>query len=202
MIGLERLIKVFGLSVNQIAKELGIGKQTIYDWFKEKRKIPKERVEQLLRIPEFSHINKDLFQREVGGTEELEITLAHIQYLSARDSEEVLEEDETYLVIDSYSRQREGLERELQIVRDLKRTKALLWNDNYLEELDYSVVSEEYSLALSILNATFEQTHPEKIKVVTDLLKFISVNEITQGLKKDLKTFYQEHDMYGGGGLG
>ncbi|MBU8689502.1 helix-turn-helix domain-containing protein [Priestia megaterium] len=204
IIGLERLIKTFGFSINQIAQELGIGKQTVYDWLKGKRKIPKERIEQLSKIPEFNHINKNLFQKEIDENTELEITLAHLNYLSARDSEEIVDEDGNIFILDPHAQSRRAMELHTpdESEDELKRTRALLHNDtDYLIGLNHSI-DEIYSLALAALNGTFQQNDSSKIKAVTDLLILINMNKMTDELDKDVKELLKKHDILGGGMFG
>ncbi|TVX83304.1 helix-turn-helix domain-containing protein [Peribacillus simplex] len=204
IIGLERLIKTFGFSINQIAQELGIGKQTVYDWLKGKRKIPKERIEQLSKIPEFDHIDKKLFQKEIDEATELEITLAHLNYLSARDSEEIVDEDGNVFILDPHAQSRRAMEMHMldESEEELKRTRALLHNDtDYLSGLNHSI-GESYSLALAALNGIFQQNDASKIKAVTDLLVLINMNDMTDELDKGLKELLKKHDILGGGMFG
>ncbi|WP_404323940.1 helix-turn-helix domain-containing protein [Cytobacillus firmus] len=195
IIGLEKLAKTFGLSVNQIAQELGIGRQTVYDWLKGKRKIPKERIEQLSKIPEFSHVNKDLFQKEIVEADELEIELAYFQHLSAKHSEELVDEEGIPFTLDPYYQDRVAIEALKERAEEIRRTKELLQDDSYLEELN-SFANEHYSLALAALNGTFQQKNADKIKVVTDLFRFINTNDMTNKLNKDLKELLQKHDKF------
>lgn len=197
IIGLEKLAKTFGLSVNQIAQELGIGRQTVYDWLKGKRKIPKERIEQLSKIPEFSHVNKDLFQKEIDEADELEIELAYFQYLSAKHSEELVDEEGIPFTLDPYYQDRVAIEILKEREKELKITKSFLQDDSYMEELN-SFTNERYLLALATLNGTFQQKNVEKIEVLTELLRFINMNDITNELNKDLKELLQKHDMFSG----
>ncbi|TDL30705.1 helix-turn-helix domain-containing protein [Jeotgalibacillus sp. S-D1] len=197
IIGLEKLAKTFGLSVNQIAKELGIGRQTIYDWLKGKRKIPKERIEQLSKLSEFSHVNKDLFQKEIDEVDELEIERAYFQELSAKHTEEPLDDEGNPFTLDPYYQHREAIEVLMDRERELKITKSLLQDDSYLEELNSSS-NELYLLGLGTLNGTFQQKNVKKVEAVTELLKFINMNDMTNELNKDLKELLQKHDMFSG----
>lgn len=197
IIGLEKLAKTFGLSINQIAQELGIGRQTVYDWLKGKRKIPKERIKQLSKIPELSHVNKDLFQKEINEADELEIELAYFQHLSAKHSEELVDDEGIQFTLDPYYQDRVALEALKGRAEEIKRTKELLQDDSYLEELN-SFANEHYSIALATLNGTFQQKNVDKIEAVTEFLRFINTNDMTNDLNKDLKELLQKHDMFNG----
>ncbi|WP_197246392.1 helix-turn-helix domain-containing protein [Cytobacillus firmus] len=194
IIGLEKLAKTFGLSVNQIAQDLGIGRQTVYDWLKGKRKIPKERIEQLSKIPEFSNVNKDLFQKEIDEADELEIELAYFQHLSAKHSEELVDEEGIPFTLDPYYQDRVALEKLKGRAEEIKRTKELLRDDSFLEKLN-SFANEHYSVALAALNGTFQQKNVDKIEAVTDLLRIVNMNDMTDELSKDLKALLHKHDM-------
>ncbi|WP_307802546.1 MULTISPECIES: helix-turn-helix domain-containing protein [Bacillus] len=203
--GLEKLAKTFGLSVNQIAKELGIGRQTVYDWLKEKRRIPKDRLDQLSKIPEFSHVNMDLFQKEIDRADELEIELAYFQHLSAKHSEEIVDEDGIPFILDPYYQDRVALEAvkqkegELkQKEEELKRTRLLLQDDTNLFNAFHRSTDEIYLLALSALNGTFQQDSADKIKAVTNLLVLINMNNMTNELNKELEELIKKHDIFGG----
>lgn len=197
IIGLEKVINVFNFNANQIAKKIGVSRQTVYEWIKGKRKIPKDRLEQLSEIPEFKNLNKDLFQKEIDKVDELEIERAYFQHLSAKHTEELVDEEGIPFALDPYHQDRLAIELLMERERELKITKSLLQDDSYLEELN-SFSNERYLIALATLNGTFQQKNVEKIEAVTELLRFINMNDMTNELNKDLKELLQKHDMFSG----
>ncbi|PEC39829.1 hypothetical protein COF54_24630 [Bacillus toyonensis] len=205
IIGLEKILKIYSFNANQIAKEIGVSRQTVYDWLKGKRKIPKERIDQLIKIPEFSHIDKNLFQKEIYKADELEIELAFFKHLSAKHSEEMVDEEGIPFTLDPYyqdiialetMKQREGELKQKE--GELERTRLLLQSDTDSWNEFNRPMDEIYSLALGALNGTFQQNSADKIKAITNLLVLINMNEMTNELNKDLKELIKKHDIFGG----
>lgn len=193
IIGLEKIIKVFNFNANQIAKELGISRYTVYDWLKGRRKIPQERIEQLAEIPEFRYVNKELFQKLVDDVDEIEIEIARSKYLSDRDSTEV--EDEFYGVpvpIDPYAEDRQILMELKDMMQEIERAKSLVFNRDYLES-SYSSVGERYLGALAILNDIFEQNDAKKISIAVEFLSLIIDKKgLTDEMVKDIREILQK----------
>lgn len=205
IIGLEKVINVFNFNANQIAKEIGVSRQTVYEWIKGKRKIPKDRLEQLSKIPEFSHIDKNLLQKEIDKADELEIELAYFKHLSAKHSEELVDEDGIPFILDPYYQDRIALEavkqkggEMKQKEEELKRTSLLLQDDTNLFNAFNRPSDEIYLLALSALNGTFQQDSADKIKAVTNLLVLINMNIMTSELNQELEELINKHDIFGG----
>ena len=146
-------------------------------------------------MPETSHVNRDLFQKEIDEADELEIELAYFQHLSAKRSEELVDEEGIPFTLDPYYQNRVALEALKERAGEIQQTKELLHTSDYLDGLTYSI-DETYSLALAALNGTFKQNDATKIEVVTDLLRFIYTNNMTNGLNKDLKELIQNHDIF------
>lgn len=201
IIGLEKVIKVFNFNANQIAKELGISRYTVYDWLKGRRKIPQERIDQLAKIPEFRYLNKELFQKVIDDVDDIEIEIARSKYLSDRDSTEV--EDEFYgipIPVDPYAEDRQMLIELKDIVQEIERAKSLVFNKDYLESL-HSPVGERYLGALAILNDIFEQNDVKKINIAVEFLSLIK-NGLTDEVVKDLRMILQKQNIAGTGEIG
>ncbi|WP_020062089.1 helix-turn-helix domain-containing protein [Bacillus sp. 123MFChir2] len=79
MIGLEYIAKEFHLEYKEIAESIGISKQTIQDWLKQRRKIPKKRLEQLSSI---FNLPESYFQKELDHIEKAEITMTYLKSVS------------------------------------------------------------------------------------------------------------------------
>lgn len=79
MIGLEYIAKEFHLEYKEIAGEIGVSKQTIQDWLKGRRKIPKQRLEQLSNIFNLPEV---YFQKELDHIEQAEITITYLKSVS------------------------------------------------------------------------------------------------------------------------
>ncbi|MCA1001007.1 helix-turn-helix domain-containing protein [Bacillus thuringiensis] len=193
IIGLEKVINVFNFNANKIAKEIGVNRQTVYDWLKGKRKIPKERIDQLTEIPEFKYVNKELFQKEIDNVDEIDIEIARTKYRSDMDSEEV--EDEFYgipVTHDPYAQDRQLLYKMKEIVQEIERAKSMVFDMNYLEGLNSSI-GENYVSALSSLNDVFEQTDVNKIKIIVVFLSLLNNKELTDKSAQDLREMFKKY---------
>jgi len=194
IIGLERVIKVFNFNANQIAKELGISRYTVYDWLKGRRKIPQERIDQLAEIPEFRYLNKELFQKVIDDVDDVEIEIARSKYMSDRDSIEV--EDEFFGVpvpIDPYAEDRQMLIELKDMVQEIERAKSLVFNKDYLEGL-HSPIGEIYLGALTIQNDIFEQNDVKEINITMEFLSLIK-NGLTDEVIKDLSKILKKQNI-------
>ncbi|PFF01366.1 hypothetical protein CN325_03740 [Bacillus thuringiensis] len=193
IIGLEKVINVFNFNANKIAKEIGVSRQTVYDWLKGKRKIPKERIDQLTEIPEFKYVNKELFQKEIDNVDEIDIEIARTKYRSDMDSEEV--EDEFYgipVTHDPYAQDRQLLYKMKEIVQEIERAKSMVFDMNYLEGLNSSI-GENYVSALASLNDVFEQTDVNKIKIIVVFLSLLNNKELTDKSAQDLREMFKKY---------
>lgn len=194
IIGLEKVINIFNFNANQIAKEIGVSRQTVYDWLKEKRKIPKERIEQLSKIPEFRYINKGILQKFIDEVDEIDIEIARSKYLSDRDSKEI--EDEFYgvpVIHDPYAEDRLMLFKLRERVQEIERANSLIFNENYQGDLNFTN-SEKYLSALTNLNNIFEQNDSKKINIIVDLFSLLNCG-LTNEAVKDLREILQDQNI-------
>lgn len=76
MIGLEYILNLFNMQHNELAEKLGIKKQNINLWVKNKQKIPKKHIPKLSSI---FGIEEDYFQKELTKIDELNIQNLKIQ---------------------------------------------------------------------------------------------------------------------------
>lgn len=79
MIGLEHIVKEFHLEYKEVAESIGISSQTIQDWLKGRRKIPKKRLEQLSN---YFGLPEKYFQKELSYKEKDEIALHYLESIS------------------------------------------------------------------------------------------------------------------------
>ena len=75
MFGLEFILEIFNSNPNQLADELGIRRQSVYDWIK-KKKIPDARLKQLSKLFD---IPQEYFQLELTEEEMRDIHIMHIE---------------------------------------------------------------------------------------------------------------------------
>lgn len=70
MIGLEYLNEIYGLSATDLGKRINVSRQTVNDWLRERRIIPKkhyEKLKEIFKVPE------DFFQKQVTELDKLQI---------------------------------------------------------------------------------------------------------------------------------
>lgn len=82
MIGLEYIAKEFRKEYKEVANDLGVSKQTIQDWLKERRKIPVKRLNQLsinFGLPE------EYFQKELTGIEKNNVRIKYLELISEEE---------------------------------------------------------------------------------------------------------------------
>ncbi|MCU6709424.1 helix-turn-helix domain-containing protein [Paenibacillus sp. J5C_2022] len=71
MIGLEFITQVYGKNFSEVASELNISRQTMNDWIKGRKNIPKKRLEQLKK--QFPNIPTEYFQKSLTKSEQIKI---------------------------------------------------------------------------------------------------------------------------------
>jgi transcriptional regulator with XRE-family HTH domain len=105
LIGLEIVLKVFGMSSMELARKLNINRANISMWFSGKRKIPSDRIVELSAI--FKGIPSEYFQKELRKSEELEVQMIYLQQTDTSETVEVPVTDENGKIVgwgeESYS---------------------------------------------------------------------------------------------------
>jgi len=86
MIGLEYISKVFRVEYKVIAVKIGVSQPTIQDWLKDRRRIPKQRLEALSAL---FRLEGELFQKELTELEKLNIELDYIRRRSRKDAYDI-----------------------------------------------------------------------------------------------------------------
>ncbi len=70
MIGLEYLNEIYGLSATDLGKKINVSRQTVNDWLRERRSIPKkhyEKLKEIFKVPE------GFFQKQVTELDKLKL---------------------------------------------------------------------------------------------------------------------------------
>ncbi|MNB85011.1 hypothetical protein D3C75_318950 [compost metagenome] len=89
-IGLEFVCETYGIEFKELAIKIETSPQNINAWLKEKRKIPPQRLEQLIQV--FPKIPNELFGKELRSSEKL---LIQEIFYEETDEHEVVEYEET-----------------------------------------------------------------------------------------------------------
>ncbi|MGN2271662.1 hypothetical protein [Priestia megaterium] len=205
IIGLQQVLNVFNLNAIKLGKEIGVNSRTVYDWLQEKRKIPKERVDQLSQMPQFKYVDKEIFQKTINSVDEIDIEIARAKYLSDTKSIEV--EDDFYglpVTHDPYGEEIPMLLELRDIEQEIVRAKSFVFDTNNLEGLNSSI-RENYLSALTSLNDLFQQNDANKIRNMVVLLSLLSnkrstdklVEDLTQLLKKHINASGEDYNVYG-----
>lgn len=182
MIGLEYILTFEKQSLKEIAEKLGISPQTVGDWIKGRRNIPKERLKQLSEIFKLA---ENVFQAIVTPSDELKIQIALIENEShsntipgcgvERKNEEIIKllkrnleiEEKRGDIINRYKKIIEHLTEEgdeEQVMKD-RLYRALVQSTN-----DLLSIFETEKNQLSSLN----MTDIPKVKMAKDMLFFVN----------------------------
>lgn len=159
IIGLEKIIEVYGTNANQLATKLGVKRFTIYDWLKVRRKIPQKRLDQLSKLNEFKYIKKEIFQKEIDEKDLVAIYEAHSKYLSENNENRLKSKGNiefSYRPI-NYSKENLTLGN-IEINNDLNRS----YED--IEKLESDLLELQKQLIINKVNTIFEIRDTEKIK--------------------------------------
>ncbi|WP_243355981.1 hypothetical protein [Bacillus litorisediminis] len=155
MIGLEYILEVFKTNANQLANDLEVSRYTIYDWLKERRKIPEKRLEQLskhFKIPKHFFISKEL-----KPSEKIEIQRVYIQQNASHEEyEDIFIDDEgnEHIVKRYYSPEQDldrFLSEEQLIHQTLERVEKVVrhieWQNDNLDLInDFLDIIESFNI--------------------------------------------------------
>jgi transcriptional regulator with XRE-family HTH domain len=173
LIGLEHIVKEFQLEYKEVAKTIGVSSQTIQDWLKGRRKIPKKRLEQLSKyfgLPEI------YFQKELTYMEREEVALHYLESISGEIELPIFNDKDE--VVGYYKK---GIvEDEIRYLRDnLENGKKKNYFINELEKfLDTDELNENPFLSntsnIEIINKTLKIMQDDNVsnqfRVIVELL--------------------------------
>ncbi|SDI30444.1 helix-turn-helix domain-containing protein [Alteribacillus bidgolensis] len=187
---LEYCAKIFDYQYKEIAEELGVSKQTITDYIKGKtRYIPKKHLPKLSEL--FNGIDPTFFnKKELNEVEELDVQIAHIEKLSAKEYEEV-ETDGEILISDPLSSERSRL-------YSLRNKKVLV--NKIFEHIADGDNSHKSSVVKQIVNV-FEERSRDEIDALYIFTYILSTNwgkpagmrKKDEQLMEDLKDVLKKH---------
>jgi transcriptional regulator with XRE-family HTH domain len=200
MIGLKKVLEIFNKNPNQIANHLGVSRQTVYDWLKGKRKIPKRRITQLTQIPEFKFIKEEIFQKEIDNLEEHDIQIAYINYLSESETVEIdVNGDGIPVKYDPYTTERNLFIELKDNKMQLNSVSRFLNDQEFVDELnsEYGVI---YSDLLISINRLFEEKQYEQIAIVSSFIKQLLqigyINKHNNEFVNDIKEVLNKHNLF------
>jgi predicted DNA-binding protein YlxM (UPF0122 family) len=195
MIGLQKILEVFNTNASQIANELGVSRQTVYDWIKEKRKIPEKRLSQLAHLPEFKFINKDTFQKTIEDVDIHDIQIAYINHLAEKESV-VIDEAGNTSTVDPYKSERNFFLTLKENKKQMNMVEDFLTDDEFIDELR-GANREIYSIILSDINHLFKRQSYEQIMALHLFLEqLLSKNgEEKSNYANEIKNVLDKYDL-------
>ncbi|MYL33247.1 helix-turn-helix domain-containing protein [Pontibacillus yanchengensis] len=181
MIGIKHILATFQINGNQVARRLNISRQTVSDWINGKRKIPKERINQISHFQEFEFVDRELFSKILSDVEEQKVIVAYYDYLSKRDSKRVI--DEVYGVPYMENPHEEDRDAEVEILNtllieeekdhELKKAEALIYGKrNYSNTINSTLYKE----LLTKLNKICVSDDKKKISLLSEYLNSLTQN--------------------------
>lgn len=190
MIGLEVVLKVYGISSIELAKKLNINRANVSMWLSKKRKIPSERVEELSTI--FNGIPTEYLQKELTKSEELEIQIIYLQQTDKFETIEVPvtdEEGNTVAWREEFYSAHAGVIDFL----DNEQTNFLI-----MEKVKELVIDNEEAKRLihDFLNI-MERGRRKQIEFLTELLIYLNGKKETLFMEKyeDLEQYLKKHHV-------
>ncbi|WP_162604367.1 helix-turn-helix domain-containing protein [Peribacillus frigoritolerans] len=151
MRGLEFICKVFDIQYKEVAEKIGVSNQTITDWTKGKTtKIPEKRINDLVtKIPEFSHIKRELFSKELTSMDKQNITSIYLIYDIQRQLKEQLNNPNKEVIQNSVEMAKaaqKGITTSINMESLMLIADHLIDNQNFMDELDELIVKYKPSL--------------------------------------------------------
>jgi predicted transcriptional regulator len=195
MIGLQKVLEVFNMNPSKISNQLGVSRQTVHDWLKGKRKIPKNRITLLSQLPEFKYINVETFQKEINKDDEHDIQIANITYLAEKENVEI-NVDGILINYDLYRNEKMYLHKLQENKKQLNKVEGFLRNEEFIDELndEYGVV---YSNLLGNINHLFEEQGYEQINAVKLFIEQLLSKKSgdNSNFANDLKKVLTKHNL-------
>lgn len=157
MIGLEHIVKEFQLEYKEVAKTIGVSSQTVQDWLKGRRKIPKQRLEQLSK---YFGLPEVYFQKELTYMEREEIALHYLESISGEIELPVFNDKDEVV---GFSK-KGILEDEIRYLRDnLENRKK---KNDFINELEKFIDTDELNENPFLSNTSSIETINKTLKIM------------------------------------
>lgn len=165
MSGLGFVARTFKMSLTDISKELGVTSQTVNDWVKGKRKIPKKRLEQLELVFDLPEEYLVKSEKDLNEVERLEIQMKYLKSINE------IKYDKKYPYW-SHQKQITKLQKEIEEKKMLVRIEELFAGGTRLEDEDYNPRNvRNYMLFEKMVNLlAHEDDNPEQVEQLSNLL--------------------------------
>lgn len=206
------------MKYKELAEELGVSPASMNYWVKGKKKIPKERLEQLSQI---FNLPSSYFQKELNRVEIIDVELAYYDKLSKEEMQTITEtgfdyeEEEHFyyeVTIDPYETERKYLRYKRVKEELLLQTENMLFkpvevnnddNEN-LNELMSVIRNASYMEILEHFNRVFEKGELEHIEVLQVMMEALCIfgnkpsianNSKLKKLADDMRELLMEHGV-------
>lgn len=148
----------FNMSFTDIAKELGVASQTVNDWVKGKRKIPKKRLEQLVNLFDLPCEYFVKSEIDLNEVERLTIELKYYQSINK------LKEDKQYRYW-SHQNEINNLSRKIEDKKLLLKIEKLFEGGGKLSDVNYNPHSVKNYLIFEELVNLLSRADENKEKI-------------------------------------
>jgi hypothetical protein len=150
MIGLEYIIQTYHKSSSGVANKIGVSRQTMNDWIKQRKKIPQTRLEDLQGM--FPKMPKEYFSKILLQSEELEIQEIYLRETDVWDeyNDFHIDEDGKEHFFTTQVSQNEGLIRQIQNKQEkakmLERFREIIEGEPYLEHRNTKILERLFNI--------------------------------------------------------
>ncbi|KIL74339.1 helix-turn-helix domain-containing protein [Bacillus badius] len=152
MLGFEYILEVAGANPNQIADELKISRQSVYEWIR-KKKIPEKRLDYLSKA---FQLPREYFAKELTEDE-------------MRNIKSQIENDKlTYLL--------KAQARRTNSYRDMDDLLSKLYERVFLTEPDKDLLSLKIDVLKKVLYLMNEQTDEEVVNLFKNIIDIVKVD--------------------------
>jgi plasmid maintenance system antidote protein VapI len=188
MIGLQFIADTFHMEYKTVAESIGVSKQTFQDWIKERRKIPKPRLEQLSQL--FGIGDQTLFQKELLQSEKSEILMVYLTKTDEHEEIEITDIDDQgneYTTTQHYSQNRQLIE----FIHEEQKRERLIEQMNALLNADPNQENENLKLFEDVVTVIQEQSR-NKSTVLELVLYYLVHRDDEWGIHPDYAKYEQK----------
>lgn len=198
MIGLEFICKLYDKQFKDLAEELGVSKQVVNGWIKEKYRISQKHLPKLVKI---FKIPEEYFQKQVDDIDKLKIQYMKLDNDYVEIEDIYIERDTGKEIILTYEnpseeRYRQQLLHEIKVKELQKKLKETI--DDTLKSEDENVYIEQLQYksenVINVINKFFDIICEEKIdtntmeRILAGIRMYKGENELDDKLSRDICT--------------
>jgi transcriptional regulator with XRE-family HTH domain len=184
-IGLVDIVRIFGMPYKNLAEKIKVSPKTVNDWVKERKTIPKKRLDQLSEI--FGIENKEYFQKKLTEKEKNEILLLYLQR-----NDTIIEYEDVY--VDDKGKEHystKGFSVNAPVIEEIQKQNKLL----ELFERQKNLISDEVDagldrnyIILDIITQVLESEDKQQKELLRIFTSYLAdqLDDIWGGVHPDL----------------